>query len=98
MTKEICWNITALCNQSCKYCHRFLNLKNLSYEENLKILYNLIDSLLITPCALRLKLPQRVNAKRIDNAVVFVSLFFIRTLSNVLCEKSTKLQYHCKYH
>lgn len=44
MTKEICWNITALCNQSCKYCHRFLNLKNLSYEENLKILYNLIDS------------------------------------------------------
>lgn len=44
MTKEICWNITALCNQGCKYCHRFLNIKNLSYEENLKILYNLIDS------------------------------------------------------
>ncbi len=44
MMKEICWNITALCNQSCKYCHRFLNIKNLSYEENLKILDNLIDS------------------------------------------------------
>lgn len=44
MPKEICWNITALCNQGCKYCHRFLNIKNLSYEENLKILYNLIDS------------------------------------------------------
>lgn len=44
MTKEICWNITDLCNQGCKYCHRFLNIKNLTYEENLKILYNLIDS------------------------------------------------------
>ena len=44
MNIEICWNITARCNQACKYCHRFLNLNDLTQEENLKILSNLIES------------------------------------------------------
>ncbi len=44
MEKEICWNITARCNQACKYCHRFLNIKELSYEENYKILSQLSKS------------------------------------------------------
>ena len=39
---EICWNITARCNHSCNYCHRFLNIAENTYEENLKILNNLI--------------------------------------------------------
>lgn len=42
--KEICWNITARCNQNCKYCHRFLKINDLSYNENLSILKNLKDS------------------------------------------------------
>lgn len=41
---ELCWNITAKCNMGCKYCHRFLNLDNLSKEENFQILQNIIDA------------------------------------------------------
>ena len=44
MEKEICWNITARCNQSCKYCHRFLNIKDLTFDQNLSILNNLESS------------------------------------------------------
>ncbi len=40
---ELCWNITTRCNQSCKYCHRFLNMKDLSFEQNLSILEKLIN-------------------------------------------------------
>ncbi len=40
--KRVCWNITARCNQNCRYCHRFLNVKELDFDENKRILNNLI--------------------------------------------------------
>ena len=41
---EICWNITSSCNQNCAYCHRFCNIKHLTFEENKKILNNMIGA------------------------------------------------------
>lgn len=43
MNKEICWNITARCNQGCKYCHRFLGINELTFEKNKQVLFNLIE-------------------------------------------------------
>ncbi len=42
MSKEICWLMTTHCNQSCKYCHRFLDINDLSDIEYHQILEKLI--------------------------------------------------------
>lgn len=40
---KLCWNITHKCNRNCKYCFREEKMNDLSLEENIKILYKLIE-------------------------------------------------------
>ena len=40
---EICWVLTPRCNENCKYCYRFLDIQENSYEKNEQILRKLIS-------------------------------------------------------
>ena len=90
MNFELCWNITARCNENCKYCHRFLNPKDLTREENFKILNNIMTSgiknvtftggeALLMPYLSELILfcsENDIKSKLITNGILFTDKFF----------------------
>lgn len=39
---KICWNLTSKCNRNCRFCFREKNLNDLSFDENIIVLDNLI--------------------------------------------------------
>lgn len=90
MNFELCWNITARCNENCKYCHRFLSPKDLTREENFKILNNIMTSgiknvtftggeALLMPYLSELILfcsENDIKSKLITNGILFTDKFF----------------------
>lgn len=90
MNFELCWNITARCNENCKYCHRFLSPKDLTREENFKIVKNIISSgiknvtftggeALLMPYLSELILfcsDNNIKSKLITNGILFTEKFF----------------------
>ena len=90
MNFELCWNITARCNENCKYCHRFLSPKDLTRDENFKILNNIMTSgiknvtftggeALLMPYLSELILfcsENDIKSKLITNGILFTDKFF----------------------
>lgn len=42
-TKAVCWNITNVCNANCHFCHRMMDVNELTVKENLIVLEKLIQ-------------------------------------------------------
>ena len=40
---EVCWVLTTKCNENCKYCYRFLDIPDVEYKQNEKVLRKLIE-------------------------------------------------------
>ena len=41
--REVCLFLTLKCNQNCRYCHRFLGIDEVSFEDNKRIINKIAE-------------------------------------------------------
>ena len=104
---EICWVLTPRCNEKCKYCYRFLDVKEAKLEKNEKILRKLIaegvkeltwtggEALLYNGFTDLLKIAKEngIKSKLITNGTIVANNNDIREICNYLDSLTLSIDY-----